>query len=160
MLSSKHSGLERLASSMLRNWWHYLRLTRRLCFRCCVFVSPSVSSQLGTKTFQMDWNKIFREGWQWANKQMITFSWRSASRIHIVTLVRHALAEVCTVPVLLVLTNVSFKQCTDDAVTMSLLKCRQLHFIVHFPGQPGLADSPSLFFLHYVRLFCRELLPN
>jgi len=41
-----------------------------------------------------------------ANKQMIKFRWRSGSgiriRIHIATLVRHALAEVCTAQVLLV----------------------------------------------------------
>jgi len=50
----------------------------------------------------MDMYEIFREGWQWANEQMIKFWWRSRSRIQIATLVRHALAEVCTVPVLLV----------------------------------------------------------
>jgi len=47
-------------------------------------------------------NEIFREGWQWANEQMITFWWRSESWIRIATQVRRALAEVCTVPVLLV----------------------------------------------------------
>jgi len=36
------------------------------------------------------------------NKQMIKFWWQSGSQIRIATLVRHALAEVCTVPVLLV----------------------------------------------------------
>jgi len=42
----------------------------------------------------------------WAVEQMIKFWWRSGSQIqiwiHITTLVRPALAEVCTVPVLLV----------------------------------------------------------
>jgi len=49
-------------------------------------------------------HEIFREGWQWANEQMIKFWWRSRSRIPIciVTLVRCTLAEVCTVPVLLI----------------------------------------------------------
>ena len=36
------------------------------------------------------------------NEQMIKFWWQSGSRIRIMTLVRHALAQVCTVPVLLV----------------------------------------------------------
>jgi len=40
-----------------------------------------------------------------AGEQMIKFWWRSGSqiRIRVVTLVRRALAEVCTVPVLLVI---------------------------------------------------------
>ena len=66
------------------------------------------------KNFRTDLHEIFREGWQWENEQMITFRWRSGSqiririqvririRIRIATLVRHALAEVCTVPVLFV----------------------------------------------------------
>ena len=71
------------------------------------------------KTFLTDLHEIFREGWQWANEQMIEFWRRSGSqiririritgspdhriRIHIATLVRRAWAEVCTVPVLLVI---------------------------------------------------------
>jgi len=51
--------------------------------------------------------KIFRECWQWADEQTTKFWWRSASGIRILirieTLVRHALAEVRVVPVLLVL---------------------------------------------------------
>ena len=45
------------------------------------------------------------EGWQWLIEQMIKFWWRSGSqiRIGITTLVRRVLAEVCTVPVLLVM---------------------------------------------------------
>jgi len=54
----------------------------------------------------MDLHEIFRECWQWADEQMIKFWWPSGSwiriQIHITTLVRHALVEVCTVPVLLV----------------------------------------------------------
>jgi len=52
--------------------------------------------------------EIFREGWQWESEQMIKFWWRSESRmnirirIRIATPVRRTLAEVCTVPVLLV----------------------------------------------------------
>jgi len=53
------------------------------------------------KNFRMDLHKIFKEGWQLANKQMVKFWWRSESQIRIATLVKRALAEVCTVPVLL-----------------------------------------------------------
>jgi len=53
------------------------------------------------KNFQTDLHEIFRECWQWANEQMVKFWWRSGSRIRITLLVRRALAEVCTVPVLL-----------------------------------------------------------
>ena len=31
------------------------------------------------KNFQSDLHEVFREGWQWASKQMIEFWWRSAS---------------------------------------------------------------------------------
>jgi len=60
------------------------------------------------KNFQTDLHEIFREGWQWANKQMVKFRRRSLTDLpdgttDIATLVRRALAEVCTVPVLLVL---------------------------------------------------------
>jgi len=44
------------------------------------------------KNFQTDLHEIFREGWQWANEQLIEFWWRSGSRVS------RALAEVCTVP--------------------------------------------------------------
>jgi len=56
------------------------------------------------RNFRMDLHEKFREGWQWASEQMIKFWWHSGSRIRIriATLVRRALAEVCTVPVLLV----------------------------------------------------------
>jgi len=79
---------------------------KKLCFRRCLFVCLSVCL-LATlhKNFQSDLHEIFREGWQWANEQMIKFWWRSGSRIRIriVTLVRRALAVVCTVSVLLVI---------------------------------------------------------
>jgi len=32
------------------------------------------------KNFQTDLHEISREVWQWANEQMITFSWQSGSR--------------------------------------------------------------------------------
>ena len=54
------------------------------------------------KNVQTDLHEIFREGWQWASEQTIKFWWRSSSRICSMTLLRHALAEVYTVPVLLV----------------------------------------------------------
>ena len=72
----------------------------------CLSVCLSVSN-FAQKNFGTDLHEIFREGWQWASEQMVKFWWRSGSRIRIhiriqiVTLVRCALAEVCTVPVLL-----------------------------------------------------------
>jgi len=60
------------------------------------------------KNFQTDLHEIYREGWQWANEQKGKFWRRFGSviririRIRISTLVGRALAEVCTVPVLLV----------------------------------------------------------
>jgi len=33
------------------------------------------------KNFQTDLHSIFREGWQWANEQVIKFWWQSGSRI-------------------------------------------------------------------------------
>jgi len=56
----------------------------------------------------MDLHEIFREVSQ-ADEQMIKFWWQSRSqiRIHIVTLVRCALAEVCSVPVLLNYLNIN-----------------------------------------------------
>jgi len=57
------------------------------------------------RNFRTDLHEIFREGWQWANEQMIKFWWQSIELIlQMAGLIsRHALAEVCTVPVLLVL---------------------------------------------------------
>jgi len=46
-----------------------------------------------------DLHEIFREGWQLANEQTTKFWWRSRRRIR---RIRRALAEACTVPVLLV----------------------------------------------------------
>ena len=60
------------------------------------------------KNFWIDLHEIFRQGWQWASEQMIKFWSRLGSRmrilirIQIATLVTRALAEVCTVPVILV----------------------------------------------------------
>ena len=64
------------------------------------------------KNFWTDLHEIFTEDWQWASKQMVKFWWQSGSRIgvwiQIATLVRCALAEVCTIPVLLVYLCVLF----------------------------------------------------
>jgi len=77
-----------------------------ICNHRCLSVCLSVSNL--RKNFRTDLHEIFMEGWQWAIEQMIKFWWRSGSRIwiririRIATLVRRVLAEVCTVPVLLV----------------------------------------------------------
>jgi len=68
------------------------------------------------KNIQTDLHEILREGWQWDNEQMIKFWWRSRSRIRI--RVRRALAEVCTVPVLLVIITIIFN---DSSVFMLYL---------------------------------------
>jgi len=81
---------------------------RRICFRHCLSVCLFVSNFV--KKFRTDLHEIYKEGWQWASEQMVKFLWQSGSRIWIrigiVTLIRHALVEVCTVPVLLVNNNV------------------------------------------------------
>ena len=67
-----------------------------------VVVCPSVCV-LATlrENFQTNLHDIFKEGWQWSNEQTLKFWWPSGSRIRIririMTLVRRALAEVCTV---------------------------------------------------------------
>jgi len=50
------------------------------------------------KNVRTDLHEIFREGWQWASEQTITFWLRFVSWIQ----VSRAVAEVCTAPVLLV----------------------------------------------------------
>jgi len=87
----------------------FLPSPRRLCNHRCLFVCLSVCLLAALrKKFRMDLHDIFNEGWQWAIEQTIKFWWRSGSRIRlririrIATLVRRALAEICTVSVLLV----------------------------------------------------------
>jgi len=79
---------------------------------------------LHKNNFWTDLHEIFREGWQWASEQIVKFWWRSGSRIwiqiRIATLVRRALAEVCTVPVLLV-TN-STQLCSAESHIFSKSK--------------------------------------
>ena len=50
-----------------------LPLPRRLCFCHCLFVCLFVSNF--AQKLQTDLHEIFREGWQWASKQMIKFWW-------------------------------------------------------------------------------------
>jgi len=72
-----------------------------------VVVCLTVSNLVQKFPNRFAWN--FREGWQWASEQIINFWWRSKSQIRIriwiciATLVRCALVEVCTVPVVLVI---------------------------------------------------------
>ena len=57
------------------------------------------------KNYWTELHEILRVGWQWATERMIKFWWRSRTGggTNIATLVRRALAEVGTAPVLLVL---------------------------------------------------------
>jgi len=81
-----------------------------VCLSVCLSVCLLATSR---KNFRTDWHEIFREEWQWANEQTIKSWWRSGSRIHIririwiriATLVRCALAKVCTVPVMMCVLN-------------------------------------------------------
>jgi len=50
--------------------------------RQVMFSSLSVCvsvSNFAPKNFRTDLHEIFREGWQWADKQLIKFRWRSES---------------------------------------------------------------------------------
>jgi len=66
-----------------RQWHRYLPSQRKMCNRR-LFVCLSLCL-LATlrKSFRTDLREIFREGWQWANEQMIKFWWRPGSRIRI-----------------------------------------------------------------------------
>jgi len=64
------------ANFLCRFW--FLLLPRRICNRHCVCLSVCLLTTL-CKNFQMDLHEIFREGWQWANEQMIKFRWQSGS---------------------------------------------------------------------------------
>jgi len=72
-----------------------------VCLSVCLYVCLLATLR---KNVQTDLREIYRVGRQWTSEQIIKFWWRSGSgiRIRIETLVRRALAEVCTVPVLLV----------------------------------------------------------
>ena len=87
---------------------HFITCTKEVMFSSlfvCLYVCLCLLATLH-KNFQMALHDIFREGWQWASEQMIKFWFRSRLEIRIwiriATLVRRALAEVCTVSVLLV----------------------------------------------------------
>ena len=83
---------------------------RRLCNRRCLSVCLLATLR---KNFRTDLHEIFREGCQWTSDQTIKFWLRSESRIRIriqiriATLVRRALAEVCVVPLLVVVQEFS-----------------------------------------------------
>jgi len=47
-----------------------------MCFCCCLSVCLLASF---CNNFQTHFHEIFREGWQWAVKQMVKFRWRSGS---------------------------------------------------------------------------------
>jgi len=95
----------------------------------CLFVCLLATLR---KNFQTDLHEIFSEGWQWASEQTVKFWCRSGSgiriririRIRIATLIRRALAKVCTVPVLLVLpttvmlTTSVLGWCVSDSITL------------------------------------------
>ena len=87
-------GVSRLGSFYLRQGGYVIVV---VCLSVCLLATLR-------KNFRTDLHEIFRKGWQWASEQKIKFWWRSGSwlRIRIATLVRRALAEVRTVPVLLV----------------------------------------------------------
>jgi len=71
------------------------------------------------KNFQTDLHEIFSEDWQWASEQMIKFWWQSGPeiQIHIARLVKRALAEVCTVSVLLLTTGLKLTFYTNPSTT-------------------------------------------
>jgi len=75
----------------------------------CLFVRLFVCYQLCAKASERICMKFSGNV---GNEQMIEFWWQSVSwiQIHIAQVVRHALAEVCTVPVLLVVTVGNFCQ--------------------------------------------------
>jgi len=97
-----------------------MRLCHRRCLSVCLFVCLLATLR---KNFSTDLHEIFREGWHWASEQMIKkFWWRSGSQI--ATLVRGALAEVCTVQMLL--HRESKKGATlTMAITLSILSLLQ-----------------------------------
>ena len=122
-------------------------LQRRICNRRCLSMCLSATLR---KNFPTDLHEIFIEGWQWDNEQMIKFLWRSVSRIpipiriRIATLVRRALAEVCTVPVLLVLFINVVVHCRCDLLTYDWLGTWTLH-CYFAPGRDAvIAISVSL----------------
>ena len=99
------------AAAMQHVVCHITLTTCYYCYYLCqgeyvfVVVCLTVSNLVQKFPNRFAWN--FRECWQWASEQIINFWWQSKSQIRIwiciVTLVRCALVEVCTVPVVLVI---------------------------------------------------------
>jgi len=123
---------------------HLLPPPRRICNRRCLFVCLSVCL-LATlrKNFKTDLHEMCREGWQWISKQMIKFWWRSRSGIRIwiciATLVRRALAEVCTLPVLLIIIRPHRRSTYVDAAYCyrpSSVVCRSVGWSVCHSSEP------------------------
>ena len=109
-------------SEQLLDFSFFLPPPWRRCFRRCLSVCVYLLATL-RKNFATHLHEVFREGWQWADEQMAKLWWRSGPgiriririRITIGLLVRRALAEVCTVPVLLVFV------CLESATVMVVL---------------------------------------
>jgi len=107
-------GLYRRWTSYHHMCRSFLRSPRRSCFRRYI-VCLSVCLSNFAQKLPKDLHEIFRECCQWTTEQMITFRWRSRTDspdggTDIATLVRRALAEVCTVPVLLVQKSINRSQ--------------------------------------------------
>jgi len=131
----------------------YLRQEDHVFVVVCLFVS-NFAQKLPNG---FPWN--FQEDWQWANEQMIKYWWQSGSgirirtRICIVTLVRRALAEVCTVPVLLV----SFTRCThcilrnkcETAFTVNSRSPRIRLLTFHFTRFASSISNKRPFFINF-----------
>ena len=132
-----------------------------------VCLSVCLSATL-RKNFRTDLHEIFREGWQWVSEQVIKFCWRSGSPFgysdcfpdsslweiqkminghsfipirQVAALVRRALADVCSVPVLLVLSvkltrshaakyRANTLSLNPFSVSLSHLPCRYVKFSV------------------------------
>jgi len=98
------------------NMFTYLPPPRRLCFRRCFFLSVCLLATLRKTSKRICMKFSWRVGSDWPmNERLhlggdpypgaripIRIRIRIWIRIHIVTVIRRALAEVCTVPVLLV----------------------------------------------------------
>ena len=148
----------------------YLPPPRMICFLCCLFVCLSATLRIN---FWTELHEIFREGWQWADEQIIKFLWRSGSpsgyrdcfpdwsllghtrkRLtdinlllilirQMAALVRRALAEVCTAPMLLVccsrcsrLKHFYFRSFIPSDIVFYSLYFSLAYFVVLLLGAP------------------------
>jgi len=136
---------------------HYLRQGGYVFVVVCLFVSLSVSNF--AQKLPTDLLQIFTEGWQWASEQTVKFWWRSGSPSEhrdcfpdsssrtdapdggtdVAKLVRRALAEVCSVSVLLVNYGVTIQLCykhqiNDNQNDSEHCSCLKLHNFCHSIG--------------------------